>query len=108
MATQAQFVVDVKNQWMITKNLEVQIGKIVGALKTRPQGGLPSDTEPNPKQMKAVTTQSGLQLKDLEPNQVNHKAINGEIVRDKEKIMDGIADSKGTRVESLMPPPTFL
>ena len=36
-------------------------------LNLRPQGGMPSDTEPNPKQLHVVSTISGLQLEEQAP-----------------------------------------
>lgn len=49
MANQAQMAADIKNQQLATKTLEVQMGQLAGAQNTRLQGGLPSDTDPNPK-----------------------------------------------------------
>lgn len=49
MATQAQLVVDMKNQQMAMKTLEVQMGQLATAQNTKPWGGLPGDTDPNPK-----------------------------------------------------------
>lgn len=62
------------------------MGQIAEAYNNRPQRGLPSDTKPNPKQVKAVTTQSGLQLKEIKPKQVNHKDTDGEIPRYEESF----------------------
>lgn len=47
MTTQAQLVVDINYQQIVTKNMEVQMGKIVRAQNTRPQRGLPSATKLN-------------------------------------------------------------
>ncbi|KAF3661891.1 hypothetical protein FXO37_12732 [Capsicum annuum] len=49
LASHTQLAADMKNQQLITKNLELQIGQIAGVQNTRPQGGLPSDTKANPK-----------------------------------------------------------
>ena len=32
-----------------------------------PQGGMPNDTEPNPKQFHAVSTRNGMRLEELDP-----------------------------------------
>ena len=47
------------------KNIEVQMGQLAQELHSRPQGGLPSDTIPNPKgkeQRHAITLRSGKKL----------------------------------------------
>ena len=47
------------------RNMEVQMGQLAQELHRRPQGGLPSDTVPNPKgkeQCHAVTLRSGKKL----------------------------------------------
>lgn len=54
------------------------MGQHEGAQNTRPQGGLPGNTNPISKHVNAVSTWSGLQLKELEPKQVTHKAVYGD------------------------------
>ena len=49
------------------KNMEVQMGQLAQELHRRPQGGLPSDTIPNPKgkeQCHAVTLRSDKKLEN--------------------------------------------
>lgn len=57
--------VEIKNQQLDTKTIEVQL--FAGAQNTRPQGGLPTDTDTNPKQVNMVCTRSSLELEKLEP-----------------------------------------
>lgn len=54
MADQAQLVDDVRNNHLVTQNLEKQLGKFASAKNSRPQRGLPSNTDPNPKQVLGV------------------------------------------------------
>ena len=49
------------------KNLENQVGQLANNLSRRPQGGLPSNTENNPREeVNAVTLRSGKELKEVE------------------------------------------
>ncbi|PWA57398.1 hypothetical protein CTI12_AA408750 [Artemisia annua] len=47
-----------QNQQATLKELQNQIGRISKMLQERPQGGLPSNTEQNPKDLKAVFTRN--------------------------------------------------
>lgn len=49
-----------------------------------------------------------MQLKELEPKQVNHKAIDGEKAKNKNKVVEDKSKTTKTKVESLNPPPSFL
>ena len=57
-----------QNQEATIKALETQVGKFAQNINTRPQGGLPSNIEVakvmGHEQCKAITTRSGLQLKE--------------------------------------------
>ncbi|XP_015167843.1 uncharacterized protein [Solanum tuberosum] len=55
-------------------SLEKQVAQVANSLNLRPQGGLPGDTEPNPKQLNAVNNRSGLQIEKLSPNKRDIKA----------------------------------
>ena len=46
---------------------------MANSLNLRPQGGLPGDIEPNPRQLYAVSTRSGLQLEELAPKKRNNE-----------------------------------
>ncbi|MCD7452218.1 hypothetical protein HAX54_015795 [Datura stramonium] len=48
-ANYVKLATDMKNQQLATKALEYQFGQLAGAQNTKPRGGLPSDTDPNPK-----------------------------------------------------------
>ena len=50
MADQAQLAADVRNNQLDTQNLEKQFGQFARGQNSRPQGGLPGNTDPNPKQ----------------------------------------------------------
>lgn len=56
----------------------MQLGQIAGAQNTRPQSGLPRNTKANPKQVNAVITRSGLQLKKEVPEQVSPTATDDD------------------------------
>ncbi|PKA48168.1 hypothetical protein AXF42_Ash020513 [Apostasia shenzhenica] len=53
-----------QNQDASIKNLETQVGQLAKLLAVRQQGALPSDTEKNPREAKAITLRSGKQLED--------------------------------------------
>jgi len=80
MADQAKLAADVRNNQLATQNLEKQFGQFASAQNSRPQGGLPGNTDPNPKQVNVVSTRSGRPLEELMP---------------KEKV----AQEKGTHVD---------
>lgn len=75
IANQVKMVVDIKNQQLATKTLEVQIGQSTRSKYTRPQGGLPNGPNPNPKQVNAFTTRSGRELEKLVPEKVAQMTI---------------------------------
>lgn len=76
------------------------MGQIAGEQNTRLQGGIPSNIKTNPKQVNVVTTQRGLQLKDLEPKKVNHKDTEGEKETNKKKVVEDKVQSEESKVES--------
>uniref|UniRef100_M1DVU1 Integrase core domain containing protein n=1 Tax=Solanum tuberosum TaxID=4113 RepID=M1DVU1_SOLTU len=78
MADQAQLAADVRNNQLATQNLEKQFGQFASAQNSRPQGGLPGNTNPNPKQVNAVSTRSGLQLEKFTAKERNTEVINTE------------------------------
>ncbi|XP_015167016.1 uncharacterized protein [Solanum tuberosum] len=61
---------------LATHNLEKQFGQFASAQNSRPQRDLPGNTDPNPKQVNAVSTRSGLQLQELTPKERNTEVIN--------------------------------
>ncbi|KAK4712830.1 hypothetical protein R3W88_018737 [Solanum pinnatisectum] len=78
MVDQAQLVADVRNNHLAKQNLEKQFGQFASAQNSRPQGGLPGNTDPNPKQVNAVSPHSGLPLEELAPKKRNTEVVNKE------------------------------
>ena len=60
---EAKFDQIAKNHSSSIHNIEVQLGQLANAMTTRGQGNLPSNTEVNPKDVKAITLHSGKELK---------------------------------------------
>ncbi|KAK4721422.1 hypothetical protein R3W88_011655 [Solanum pinnatisectum] len=58
---------NIRNNQMSQMSLEKQVAQVANSLNLLPQGGLPGDTEPNPKQLHAVSIRSELQLEELAP-----------------------------------------
>ena len=75
--TEARFQItesSLRNQQPSLQNLENQIGQLAKMISERQQGGLPSNTESNPREhVKAITLRSGKQLAD-------NKAKNSKVV----------------------------
>ena len=71
-----------RNHEAFIHNLENQVGQIAKLLSERPQGSLPGNTEPNPReQLKAVTLRSGKELKSNvgnEPDILDKKSFEAE------------------------------
>ncbi|PIN04694.1 DNA-directed DNA polymerase [Handroanthus impetiginosus] len=72
--------------------METQIGQLANAINSRPQGSLPSNTEPNPRQdgkiqCQAVTLRNGRELQEVikEPTKSKGKEITSE---EKEKEVE--------------------
>ena len=60
---EAKFDQIAKNHSSFIHNIEVQLGQLANAVGSRPQGNLPSTTESNPRELKAITLRSGKELK---------------------------------------------
>ncbi|XP_049384404.1 uncharacterized protein LOC125848534 [Solanum stenotomum] len=83
-------------------SLEKQITQVANSMNLRPHGGLPGDTEPNPKQLNAVSIRSGLQLEELAPKKRNIEAGT------KEKKVEEVVKSSNVEVpvpQKKLPPP---
>ncbi|XP_049391657.1 uncharacterized protein LOC125856144 [Solanum stenotomum] len=83
-------------------SLEKQVAQVANSLNLRPQGGLPADTEPNPKQLHAVSTRSGLQLEELALKKRDTE------VSTKEKKVEEVVKSSNVEVpvpQKKLPPP---
>ncbi|KAH0759853.1 hypothetical protein KY290_023346 [Solanum tuberosum] len=93
---------NIKNIQMSQMNLEKQDVQVANSLNLRPQGGLPSDTKPKPKQLTAVSTRSGLQLEELAPKKRDTE------VGTKEKKVEEVVKSSNVEAPVLqrkLPPP---
>ena len=78
-----------RNQKASIHNLENQIGHISKMLSERPQGSLPSNTEPNPReQVKAVTLRSGKTLATEPTVLITNKDVELKEEEDKEGKID--------------------
>ena len=59
---EAKFDQIAKNHSSSIHNIEVQLGQLANAMVSRTQGNLPSTTESNPKELKAITLRSGKEV----------------------------------------------
>ncbi|XP_049364731.1 uncharacterized protein LOC125829559 [Solanum verrucosum] len=85
------------------KNLEKQFGQFASAQNSRPQGGLSGNTDPNPKQVNAVGTHSGLQLEELAPKKRNTKVV----MKDSEPKESEVVVQEERVQPIVKPPPPF-
>ena len=60
---EAKFDYIAKNHSSSIHNIEVQLGRLANAMGIRAHGNLPSTTESNPKELKAITLRSGKEVK---------------------------------------------
>ncbi|XP_049360466.1 uncharacterized protein LOC125825176 [Solanum verrucosum] len=108
MVDQAQLAANVRNNQLATQNLEKQFGQFTSAQNSRPQGGLPGNTDPNPKQVNAVSTCSGLQLEELTPKKRNTEVINTETEPKEGELKENEVVSLEESVQPIVrPPPPF-
>lgn len=75
MTDQDKLAADVRNNQLATQNLEKQLGLLDSAQNSCPQGGIPGNTYPNPKQVNIIITHSGKQLEELAPQKEAHKVV---------------------------------
>ena len=66
----------VKNHSSSIHNIEVQLGQLANVVGSRTQGNLPSTTESNPRELKAITLRSG--------KEVNSQAVISKEAEEKE------------------------
>ncbi|XP_059301882.1 uncharacterized protein LOC132053794 [Lycium ferocissimum] len=111
MLDQQKLIADNQNRDLAVRNLERQMGQIAGAQNTRPPGGLPSDTDVNPKPCNAVTLRNGRELEEVASKKT------GRVEAEKEKIATERSEKKRSRHQMLKrprgavvskPPPPFL
>ncbi|KAK4729977.1 hypothetical protein R3W88_022965 [Solanum pinnatisectum] len=110
MANQAQLAVDVRNNQLAIQNLEKQFEQFASAQNSRPQGGLPGNTVPNPKQVNAGIHRYSKYVKDIMANKMrlteykNVALIEECNSRIQNKLPTKLKDP-GTRINLM---PTFL
>ncbi|GKU88727.1 hypothetical protein SLEP1_g2957 [Rubroshorea leprosula] len=65
-----------QNQDAVIQNIETQLGQIADMVSGRVQGGLPSNSEKNPReQLKAITLRSGKELKEVEQSDGKEEGV---------------------------------
>ena len=98
-----------KNHSSSIHNIEVQLGQLANAVAIRGQGNLPSNTETNPRDVKAITLRNGKELKSKD--EVHNKATTEKAnveqdsneKEDEETIGKGV-ETNETKVQSSSPP----
>ena len=93
---------NIRNIQMSQMSLEKQVAQVANSLNLHPQGGLPGDTELNPKQLHAVSTRSGLRLEELAPKKRDTEVSN------KENKVEEVVKSSNVEVpvpQKKLPPP---
>ncbi|KAK4706621.1 hypothetical protein R3W88_033812 [Solanum pinnatisectum] len=93
---------NIRNIQMSQMSLEKQVAQVANSLNLHPQGGLLGDTEPNPKQLHAVSTRSELQLEELAPKKRDTELSN------KEKKVEEVVKISNVEVpvpQKKLPPP---
>ncbi|XP_010247004.1 PREDICTED: uncharacterized protein LOC104590158 [Nelumbo nucifera] len=94
------------------QGIETQFGQLVQAISVRPQGGLPSNTEKNPReQVKAITLQSGKELRKEEKDDEQVKEEESQNLEAKEGDYESSMEKKGSsftlNLKSYKPPLPF-
>ena len=90
------------------RNLENQVGQLANNLSKKPQGGLPSNTEKNPREeVNAVTLRSGKELEEVEKEP--RKVEKGKKVIEETPKEDDTESSKpAPQVKAYKPKVPFL
>ncbi|KAK4716340.1 hypothetical protein R3W88_014678 [Solanum pinnatisectum] len=86
---------NIRNIQMSQMSLEKQVAQVANSLNLHPQGGLPGDTKPNPKQLHMVSTRSRLQLEELAPKKTD------TAVSTKEKKVEEVVKSSNVEVPGI-------
>ncbi|XP_060180837.1 uncharacterized protein LOC132610532 [Lycium barbarum] len=109
MIDQQKLIADNKNPDLEVQNLERQMEQIAGAQNTRPPGGLPSDTDVNPKPCNAVTFRNGRELEEVAPKKTSQvEAKKEKIVKEmieKERVVEIPVANQPQPVVAKPPPP---
>ena len=103
---QTKFDQIAKNHSSMIHNIEVQLGQLANAVATRGQGKLPSNTEANLKDVKAITLRSGKELKTEEELKDETKANEEKDTNTKEEdsTMEKVVEIYEAKVQSSSPP----
>ena len=79
------------------QSLETQIGQLAQTISERPQGGLPSNTEKNPREhVKAITLWSGKELESKEKDEEHTKEEESQELKGKEEDRELSTEKKGS------------
>ena len=95
---EAEFDQIAKNHSSSIHNIEVQLGQLANAMTIREQGNLPSNTETNPRDVKAITLQSGKELKSQ--NEGENKATSRKAVVERDSNEKKEEETMGKSVET--------
>ncbi|XP_060200888.1 uncharacterized protein LOC132629178 [Lycium barbarum] len=88
MIDQQKLIADNQNRDLAVRNLERQLGQIAGAQNTRLPGGLPSDTDVNPKHCNVMTLRNGRELEEVAPKKTSR------VEAEKEKITEEMIEEE--------------
>ncbi|XP_059306420.1 uncharacterized protein LOC132057845 [Lycium ferocissimum] len=109
MTYQQKLIADNQNRDLAVRNLERQMGQIAGAQNTRPPGGLPSDTDVNPKPCNAVTPRNGRELEEEAPKKTSRVEAEKEKIAkemiEKERVVETPVAKQPQPVVAKPPPP---
>ncbi|XP_015167682.1 uncharacterized protein [Solanum tuberosum] len=104
---------NIRNIQISQMSLEKPVAQVANSLNLRPQGGLPGDIEPNPKQLHAVSIRSGLQLEELAPNKKDTEDIPKyakyvkDIVASKRRLTEHeaivLTEECSSRIQNILP-----
>ncbi|KAK1364617.1 hypothetical protein POM88_040178 [Heracleum sosnowskyi] len=104
----------IQSQSASMRALEIQVGQLASAINNRPQGSLPSDTEPNPKNdkrehCKAIALRSGNEIEGNTKKVGDGKVSETYSKENPKKVVneEPIALSSSQPKKSLYPPPPF-
>ncbi|XP_060182500.1 uncharacterized protein LOC132612197 [Lycium barbarum] len=110
MIDQQKLIPDNQNHDLAVRNLERQMGQIAGAQNTRPPGGLPSDTNVNPKPWNAVTLRNGRELEEVTAKKASREeAVKEKIAKETSEKGKAVEESGAKQPQAVVanPPPPF-
>ncbi|XP_060180210.1 uncharacterized protein LOC132609991 [Lycium barbarum] len=110
MIDQQKSIADNQNRDLAVHNLERQKGQIAGAQNTRPPGGLPSDTDVNPKPCNAVTLRNGRELEEVTAKRAGREEAKKEKIATETSEKGKAVEASGSKQPQAVvakPPPSF-